>query len=206
MELLGLPFEHETVERHRRKYAVEMEKNATTGFVQYCVMKNDQECTLSVEDVTGLFLQALVRTAEDVGGAKLEKVAITVPAHFERAQREALLRAVRASTSIPQVALVPEPSAVLAGYRDLLPAVADLNDTESVIALSSDRNILIVDIGGRSTEVTCVALRSGMVTVVAEERDAHLGGKMLDELLARHFAQEFYRKTRLDVMENKRYA
>ena len=208
--------EQEEQEQEEEK---EAGKNAAIGF-QVTSSEGEEEW-ISVEEITSIFLTSLVKTAESFSGSPVSSVTITVPLHYGQQQRASLFRVAKEMAKLPVHSLVSEPAAILSGYG-LVPsgrvqasvdtaATATSGQTEDVQKrlaqldlLSQDKNYLLVDIGATSTECAAIALRSGVASVVSDRRDDGLGGKKLDENVMQHFAKEFQRKTKLDVLENRR--
>jgi heat shock protein 1/8 len=53
-------------------------------------------------------------------------------------------------------------------------------------------------------DVSLLTIDDGVFEVKATAGDTHLGGSDFDNLLVQHLAQEFKRKNKLDMMDNKR--
>jgi heat shock protein 1/8 len=53
-------------------------------------------------------------------------------------------------------------------------------------------------------DVSLLTIDEGMFEVKATAGDTHLGGSDFDNILVQHFAQEFKRKNKVDLMGNKR--
>ena len=66
-----------------------------------------------------------------------------------------------------------------------------------------EQNILIFDLGGGTFDVSLLTIEDGIFEVKATAGDTHLGGEDFDNILVNHFAQEFKRKFKLDLMEIK---
>ena len=54
-------------------------------------------------------------------------------------------------------------------------------------------NALVLRIGGQTTDVTVMAVNSGMYRVCGSVCVPDLGGSIIDDLLVEHFAAEFQR-------------
>tara|TARA_B100000900_G_C20530956_1_gene696295 strand:- start:64 stop:1404 length:1341 start_codon:yes stop_codon:yes gene_type:complete len=58
--------------------------------------------------------------------------------------------------------------------------------------------------GGGTFDVSVLTIEDGIFEVKATAGDTHLGGEDFDNILVQHFAQEFKRKNKLDIMESKK--
>jgi len=53
--------------------------------------------------------------------------------------------------------------------------------------------VLVLRVGGQTTDVTVMAVNSGMYQVCSNITAPDLGGNIIDDLLVEHFAAEFQR-------------
>lgn len=122
------------------------------------------------ESVSALLLRALIDDATAELGAPsgdAVRAVITVPAYFGLREREATQQAAEMA-GIEVLELVAEPVAAALHYG---------------IADTSDRTILVYDLGGGTFDCTVLRSKSGSVTVLATDGDSHLGGAEVDERL-----------------------
>ncbi|KAF7697877.1 hypothetical protein HF521_004387 [Silurus meridionalis] len=66
-----------------------------------------------------------------------------------------------------------------------------------------ERNVLIFDLGG-GTDVSILTIEDGIFEVKSTAGDTHLGGEDFDNRLVNHFVEEFKRKHKKDISQNKR--
>ena len=59
---------------------------------------------------------------------------------------------------------------------------------------SSERNVLIFDLGGGTFDVSLLTIEEGIFEVKATAGDTHRGGEDFDNRTVNHFVQEFKRK------------
>ena len=137
-----------------------------------------------------MILVRLKETAENYLGSSVKDAVITVPAYFNDAQRQATKDAALIAGLNP-LRIINEPTAAALSYG--------LDKSHS-----GERNVLIYDIGGGTFDVSLLTIDDGIFEVKATAGDTHLGGSDFDNLLVQHFAQEFKRKHKLDMMDNKR--
>merc|ERR1711871_82078 len=69
---------------------------------------------------------------------------------------------------------------------------------------SAEKNVLIFDLGGGTFDVSLLTIEDGIFEVKATAGDTHLGGEDFDNRLVAHFQQEFKRKHKKDISDNKR--
>merc|ERR1711988_1450296 len=69
---------------------------------------------------------------------------------------------------------------------------------------SSERNVLIFDLGGGTFDVSLLTIEDGIFEVKATAGDTHLGGEDFDNRLVNHFVAEFKRKHKKDLTANAR--
>jgi len=122
------------------------------------------------ESVSALILRALVAdAAEELGAAPDEPVraVITVPAYFGLREREATQQAAEMA-DIDVLELVAEPVAAALHYGT--------SDT-------TERTVLVYDLGGGTFDCTVLRSGGGSVAVLATDGDSHLGGAEVDERL-----------------------
>merc|ERR1712093_177254 len=69
---------------------------------------------------------------------------------------------------------------------------------------STEKNVLIFDLGGGTFDVSLLTIEDGIFEVKATAGDTHLGGEDFDNRLVDHFVQEFKRKHKKDISSNAR--
>jgi L1 cell adhesion molecule like protein len=69
---------------------------------------------------------------------------------------------------------------------------------------STEKNVLIFDLGGGTFDVSLLNITGGVFAVKATAGDTHLGGEDFDNTLLEHFKQEFKRKNKLDISSDVR--
>ncbi|MBV9082439.1 MAG: Hsp70 family protein, partial [Acidobacteriaceae bacterium] len=142
-----------------------------------------------------------MRSAWDLAhpDAKLaeQSVLITVPASFDAAARELTQRAAKLA-GYPEVTIIEEPQAAFYAWIERNP-----NWREQV---APGNLILVVDIGGGTTDLTLIAVteRNGELQLerVAVGQHLLLGGDNMDLAVARYAEQQFaQRGTKLDALQ-----
>ncbi|KAF4386984.1 hypothetical protein G4B88_024556 [Cannabis sativa] len=66
------------------------------------------------------------------------------------------------------------------------------------------KNVLIIDLGGGTFDVSLLTIKDDIFEVKASAGDTHLGGEDFDNRMVNHFVQEFKRKNKKDISGNPR--
>ena len=142
------------------------------------------------EEISSMVLIKMKETAEAYLGETVDSAVITVPAYFNDSQRQSTKDA-GAIAGLNVLRIINEPTAAAIAYG------LD-NKTEQ------EKNILIYDLGGGTFDVTLLSIEDGVFEVKATAGDTRLGGEDFDTRLVQHFSQDFKRKHKKDLSENKR--
>ena len=143
------------------------------------------------EEISAAVLQKMKATAESYLGGTVKNAVITVPAYFNDAQRQATKDAgVIAGLNVLRIINEPTAAAIAYGLDR--------------VKTNGEQNVLIFDLGGGTFDVSLLSLDDGVFEVRATAGDTHLGGEDFDTLLVDYCANEFKRKTKLDIQTNPR--
>jgi molecular chaperone HscA len=129
--------------------------------------------------------QALGATPDinDVRHRELVGAVITVPAHFDDAQRQATKDAAQLA-GLKVLRLLNEPTAAAIAYG---------------LDQAAQGCFVVYDLGGGTFDVSLLTLDDGLFEVKATAGDTHLGGEDFDSRMVTHFVNEFKRKEKLDI-------
>ncbi|CAO2609100.1 Heat shock 70 kDa protein 1-like [Lemmus lemmus] len=137
-----------------------------------------------------MVLTKMKETAEAFLGHNVTNAVITVPAYFNDSQRQATKDAgVIAGLNVLRIINEPTAAAIAYGL-----------DKGS----HGERHVLIFDLGGGTFDVSILTIDDGIFEVKATAGDTHLGGEDFDNRLVGHFVEEFKRKHKKDISQNKR--
>jgi molecular chaperone DnaK len=128
------------------------------------------------EAISALVLRKLKLDAESASGLKLESAIFTVPAHFNDLQREAVLNAAMLADIVP-LGIVDEPIAAALHY--------------GISRAKRDRTLLAYDFGGGTFDATVLTLDEKGLYVLSKSGETNLGGRDLDEQIARMIIEQF---------------
>ena len=138
---------------------------------------------------------------------EVKNVVVGVPAHFSLLQRQLVQRACRMAGFEGHVSTLMESTAAAMAYGLSLTSPTTLDEDETEDGSSSHQTVLVVDMGGGTTDITIATresadrqtqadpLSSGY-TVVVTEGDAQLGGDDLDQAILEFVVGEIERATK----------
>jgi molecular chaperone DnaK len=141
------------------------------------------------EEIGAMVLQKIKSDAEAFLGEKIEKAVITVPAYFDDDQRQATKDAGRIA-GLEVVRIINEPTAAAFAYG------ID-KGTES-----RDLNVIVLDFGGGTFDVTCMEMGEGVFEVKSTSGDTQLGGTDMDNALIDFLMGEFKRSNGVDLTKD----
>ncbi|KAH8794365.1 heat shock protein 70 [Flagelloscypha sp. PMI_526] len=142
------------------------------------------------EEISSMVLTKMKETAESYLGGTVSSAVITVPTYFNDSQRQATKDA-GTIAGLNVLCIINEPTAAAIAYGF---------DKK----ISSERNVLIFDLGGGTFDVSLLTIEEGIFEVKATAGDTDLGGEDFDNRFVNHFVQEFKRKHKKDLSSNPR--
>ena len=161
---------YEDIKAHANDYSYEV-KEGKNGLA--VVVADGKEYT--PQEISAIVLQKMKKTAEDYLGEEVTEAVITVPAYFNDAQRKATKEAGEiAGLNVRRIINEPTAAALAFGL--------DKQD--------KDFKIIVLDIGGGTTDVSILELGSGVFEVLATGGDTFLGGNDIDKKVEEWIIEE----------------
>ncbi|XP_022914483.1 heat shock 70 kDa protein 4 isoform X2 [Onthophagus taurus] len=144
-------------------------------------------------------LAMLFTKLKDTSSAAIETAlkdcVISVPSYYTHAERQALLDAA-AIADLNVLCLLNETTATALAYgiyKQDLPAPEE-----------TPRNVIFVDCGYASLQVSACAFHKGQLKMLAATSDPNLGGRDIDYKLAEYFKRDFMKRYGIDAGSNQR--
>ncbi|XP_065200691.1 heat shock 70 kDa protein 4-like [Planococcus citri] len=192
--LLGKNFDDPAIQHDLRyaPYTTIRCKNGTIG-VKVCYL--DEEYVFSIQQITAMFFTELKKTAEAALKCEVNQCVISVPSFFDNAERLALLDAATiAGLKVLRIFNETAATALTYGiYRQDLPTPEE-----------PPRNVIFVDFGHSSLQVSACAFTRGKLKMLASTADSQLGGRDIDIILAKSFCEQFKSKYYIEPTKNHR--
>uniref|UniRef100_A0A8C2ZE56 Heat shock protein family A (Hsp70) member 4 like n=1 Tax=Cyclopterus lumpus TaxID=8103 RepID=A0A8C2ZE56_CYCLU len=180
------------VEKPKLPYSLHKLPNGNTGIkVRYL----DEDKVFTVEQITGMLLTKLKETSESALKKPVVDCVVSVPSFFTDAERRSVFDATQIA-GLNCLRLINDTTAVALAYGIYK---QDLPTPEE-----RPRNVVFVDMGHSSFQVSITAFNKGKLKVLATAFDLYLGGRNMDEALVDYFCEEFKNKYKINVRENPR--
>ncbi|NUR06206.1 MAG: molecular chaperone DnaK [Nocardioidaceae bacterium] len=138
------------------------------------------------EEISAQILRKLADDAGKALGERVTEAVITVPAHFNDAQRQATKDAGKIA-GLEVLRIINEPTAAALAYG------MDKLENET---------ILVFDLGGGTFDVSILTIGEGVVEVRSTAGDTHLGGDDFDRRIVDHLAEEFKKENGIDLRQD----
>lgn len=180
--LIGRKFAEELVQEAREFLPYSLAE-AANGDVK--VQLADRQ--LSPEEISAFVLREIKEFVSESTGDEITEAVITVPAHFNDAQRQATRDAGRIA-GLEVLRIINEPTAAALAYG--------INQDE-------DRTIAIFDLGGGTFDISIVELTEGVFEVKATEGESYLGGEDFDQRIMDWAVVEFKAETGIDLRDDR---
>ena len=185
--LIGRKFDDPAVQNDIKNFPFKVISDDNKPKIQ-ATYKNELK-TFQPEEISSMVLTKMKETAEAYIGEKVTDAVITVPAYFNDSQRQATKDAGMIA-GLNVLRIINEPTAAAIAY--------------GLDKKSEEKNVLIFDLGGGTFDVSLLTIDDGIFEVKATAGDTHLGGEDFDNILMKYFIDEFKRKNKVDLSENKR--
>lgn len=139
------------------------------------------------ELVASQVLRKMRDTAEDYIGAAVNSAVITVPAHFNDAQRTATKRAAEL-VDIEVLRIINEPTAAAVAY--------------GFNREGGPQKIAVFDFGGGTFDISILQLQGDIFEVLSTNGNTHLGGDDIDNKLYQEICDQILQNTGIDPTQD----
>ena len=194
---------------------------------QIVVQYKQQEHKFYAEEISAMILGYMKEIAEAFTGETMKDIVITVPAYFNDSARQSTKDAATIA-GLNAIRIINEPTAAAISYGldhgqgaptaasvaapvaapadpTADPAIDPIEPASIIIPLAPTvpaKRILIVDIGGGTSDFTVLIVDDGIFQVKSTSGLSHTGGEDFDNRLVKYFTDEFQRKYGKDLSIN----
>ena len=186
--LIGRKFNDTVLQSDIKQFPFEVIDDGNNKPIIQVTFKNESK-KYHPEEISSMILIKMKEIAESYIGESVTDAVVTVPAYFNDSQRQATKDAGMIA-GLNVLRIINEPTAAAIAYG--------LDNSQS------EKNVLIFDLGGGTFDVSLLNIDDGIFEVKATAGDTHLGGEDFDNILVKHFTDEFKRKHNHDISDNKR--
>ena len=186
--LIGREFTDDSVRQDSKHWPFKVKADQKNKPVIQVTYKTEEKI-FSPEEISSMVLIKMKEIAESYLGKTVDNAVITVPAYFNDSQRQATKDA-GAIAGLNVLRIINEPTAAAIAY--------------GIDKKGEEQNVLIFDLGGGTFDVSLLSIDDGIFEVKSTAGDTHLGGEDFDNRMVDHFMNEFKRKTKKDIREDKR--
>jgi len=156
------------------------------GGPQELVRVRVRDKSYTPQEISGMVLQALKKTAEDYLGEEVERAVVTVPAYFNDSQRTATKEAGEIA-GLKVERIINEPTAAALAYG---------------LEGKKNEKVAVFDFGGGTFDISILDIGENVFEVLSTSGDTHLGGDDLDERLIEYLADEFKKAEGIDLRKD----
>jgi molecular chaperone DnaK len=139
------------------------------------------------EAISAMVLKKLIKDAEAHLDKTITGAVITIPAHFNEAQRQATVDAGRLA-DLPVLGLVEEPVAAAAFF--------------GIESKDVEETVFVFDLGGGTLDATILQSSPTGLYVLATEGSDNLGGKNFDEVIMNMVREQYETLYRADIRKD----
>lgn len=157
------------------------------GYIQVLVGEEVRE--FAPEEISAMVLGKMKDLAESYLKRKVTKAVITVPASFNKAQRQATKDAGKiAGLDVKRILNEPTASAMAYG----------------LLNRGTERSVLVINMGASTFDVSLLNVDQGIFEVVATGGDTHVGGEIFTQQVMNFLIMKHKEKTGTDISKHIR--
>jgi heat shock protein 1/8 len=161
------------------------------NFIGVKIKYKNKFYTFQPEEISAIILEKMKEIAEKYLGQKVTKAVITVPAYFNESQRQATKDAGKIA-GLEVLRIINEPTAAALAYG--------FNEC----SITTGKNILVYDFGGGTLDCSLLTIKNKVFNVRATSGNTYLGGEDIDNALVKYCINDFKKKTKVDISNNKK--
>lgn len=192
--LVGRQFDDEDVQKEISKTYTQAVK-LPNGGVGIEITYNDEPMVVSVEHLMAMMLtRAKSISAGANQGLNIADAVLAVPSYYTESQRRGILRAAEIA-EINCLKVANESTLIALSYGIFKSAKKLFSDTEPM-------HCMFIDIGYTCYTVSIIDFIQENMRVLASVTDTSLGGRDFDEIIIEYLAEEFQKKTKINVRGN----
>ncbi|KAL5021903.1 hypothetical protein ScPMuIL_001058 [Solemya velum] len=170
---IGKVFDKEELLQAQKQYSFKLEADEY-GMIRYVVSVNDTEKHLYPEEIGSILITFLKKAVERNLTAPVTKVVMSVPAEFDQQQRNYTGKAAELS-GLEVFRIINEPTAAALAY--------------GLHKHASLQNIMVVDLGGGTLDVSFLNVQGGMFLTQAMAGNNRLGGQDFNQRLQNYLEE-----------------
>ncbi len=185
--LLGKKYDDESIKNNKDFLTYKIGKDDNNNIVIKSNL-SERKAEYTPEELVAMILMELKYNAERYLGCPVIQAVISVPAYYNDSQRQATKDAAQIA-GLECERIIHEPTAAALAYGLYNKS---LNE-------ASDLHIVVIDIGGGTTDVSLLNLSKGYFQVLASTGNSHLGGVDFDNRLISYCFNMFKNKHKLKL-------
>ena len=190
--LIGDNLSNSQIKKWNEEHAFKIGRDdcGRTGII--CLDKGKETYFLP-EMISGLIIRKMKDLAEQKLGRPIKKVVITVPASFNKTQRDKTVAAAMiARFEKENITLINEPTAAALCFGLMNKFV--------------DKKVVVFDVGGGTLDVTVLELSDGIEEIKASEGDQNIGGEDFNRELTKYCIEIFDEENKTKLMNDYKEA
>jgi len=193
--LLGLPFEHPIVQSYATGKFASPYKLMKCGETGGAAVQLPDGNVYSIQQVMAMFLGKMKEVAESNLNRVVDDCVISCPVFYGEEQRRALQDAA-VIAGLKPLQIMSETTAAALAYGIYKQDLPDEGQPA--------RNVVFVDFGFNSLQVTTASFNKGKLTILGSAWDDTLGGSSFDRVIYEKMRTDFIAKYKVDADTNKR--
>ncbi len=140
--------------------------------------------TFTTPEIAGIILREMKKVAEEYLGEPVSDAVVTVPAHFNDAQRQSTKDAGKIA-GLEVLRIINEPTAAALSY--------------GFGRKPQGEKVIVYDLGGGTFDVSILEIGEGVLEVMATAGNTFLGGEDFDRRIVAHLLEKFEEAEGIDL-------